>query len=258
MKLAIEEHLKCSEYPRVGAVVAMEGQVLSTGHRGEVGKLHAERVALEKLTLERRFGTTVYTTLEPCVNLHSEQAIESCSDLIISSGVKEVVIGVLDPNGTIYSHGFRKLLDNNISVSFFSRKLREAVEEETFEFGEIHRVYGGGKRRVPVVHSGIEISVQFSHADSRAIQISWQTLQPVHGCVDLHSSNGAVKVAAGARNFGDVTDPSVFRFPKHVARMFKGMVAIVQPSGATFCVLVQLLEIFDRDILFQWEVRNFC
>jgi diaminohydroxyphosphoribosylaminopyrimidine deaminase/5-amino-6-(5-phosphoribosylamino)uracil reductase len=256
MKLAIEEHLKCSEYPRVGSVVAKSGKVLSTGHRGEIAKTHAERVALEKLTSEQRRGSTVYTTLEPCVDLHPDQSIESCTDLIIASGVVEVVIGVLDPNGTIYSQGFKKLLENNVSVSFFSRKLRTAVEEETFEFGNVHRVYSSGKRRVPVVHSGITIDVQFSQADSRTIPISWRTIQPMHGCVDLSSLNGAVRIAAGARNFGDITDPGVFRFPSHFARMTKGIIAIVQPSGATFCVLVKLNELFDNDIIFQWEVRN--
>lgn len=256
MKLAIEEHLKCTEYPRVGAVISKDGKVLSTGYRGEVSKVHAERVALEKLDIKDRIGSTIYTTLEPCVNLHPNQAMESCSDLIISSGISSVVIGVLDPNGTIYSQGFRKLLDNNIAVSFFSRRLRDAVEEETFEYGNIHRVYGSGKRRIPVVHSGIEINVQFSELDPRTIPISWKTLQSLHGCVDLSSSNGAVRVAAGARSFSDITDPAVFRFPSHFARMKKGMISIVRPSGATFCVLIKLHEIFENDILFQWEVRN--
>jgi diaminohydroxyphosphoribosylaminopyrimidine deaminase/5-amino-6-(5-phosphoribosylamino)uracil reductase len=152
--------------------------------------------------------------------------------------------------------GFKKLLENNISVSFFNRKLRDAVEQETFEYGDIHKVVGGGKRRVPVVGSGIDIAVQFSNADLRTIPISWRTLQHAHGCVDLSSSNGAVRIAAGARNFGDITEPAVFRFPSHFARMTKGTIAIVQPSGATFCILVKLNEIFEKDILFQWEVRH--
>ncbi|MDR2219643.1 MAG: hypothetical protein LBE24_03580 [Methylobacillus sp.] len=256
MKLAIEEHLKCSEYPRVGALVSKDGEILSTGYRGEINKVHAERVALEKINSEQRRGATLYTTLEPCVDLHQNQEIESCADLIINSGVSEVVIGVLDPNGSIYSQGFRKLLENNISVSFFNRRLRAAVEEETFEFGSIHKVYGGGKRRVPVVHSGIDINVQFSEADSRTIPIAWKTLQKAHGCVDLSSSNGAVTVAAGTRDFGDITDPTVFRFPSHFARMKRGMIAVVKPSGATFCVLIKLHEIFDNDIIFEWQVRN--
>ena len=256
MKIAIEEHLKCSEYPRVGAVVAKGGQILSTGHRGEISRTHAERVAIEKLTREELIGSTIYTTLEPCVDLHDNQVVGSCVELIVSSGIKEVFIGVLDPNGTIYSHGFRKLLENNVSVKFFNRKLRAAIEEETFEFGEVHVVYGSGKRRVPVVHSGIDITVQFSDTDARTIPIKWATLQPAHGCVDLSSLNGAVKVAAGAKSFFDITDPTVFRFPSHFARMTKGMIAVVQPTGASFCVLVRLIDLFQNDILFQWEVRN--
>jgi diaminohydroxyphosphoribosylaminopyrimidine deaminase/5-amino-6-(5-phosphoribosylamino)uracil reductase len=81
-------------------------------------------------------------------------------------------------------------------------------------------------------------------------------LQPNHGCVDLLSKNGAVRVASGATQFADITDPMIFRFPSHFARMKKGMIAIVQPTGATFCVLIKLLELYDNDILFQWELRN--
>jgi diaminohydroxyphosphoribosylaminopyrimidine deaminase/5-amino-6-(5-phosphoribosylamino)uracil reductase len=256
MKLAIEEHLKCSEYPRVGAIVAKDGQILATGFRGEIRKTHAERVAIEKLARSECLGSTVYTTLEPCVNLRDDQITDSCTDLLVQSGVTKVVVGVLDPNASIYSQGYRTLLENNISVGFFSRKLRAAVEEETFEYGELHKVEGAGKRRVPVVGSGIDIDVQFSKSDTRTIPIRWATLQNKHGVVDLSSSNGAVKIAAGARDFGDITEPDVFRFPSHVARMSKGDIAIVRPPGATFCVLVKLLDIFKNDILFKWEVRN--
>ena len=256
MKIAIEEHLKCSEYPRVGAVIAKDGKILSTGYRGEVVRQHAERVAINKLSKEDLIGSTIYTTLEPCVAIHVGQKIESCAELIVSSGIKEAFIGVLDPNGTIYSHGFRKLLENNVSVKFFNRKLRAAIEEETFEFGEVHAVYGSGKRRVPVVNSGVDINVQFSKTDTRSIPIKWASLQTGHGCVDLSSLNGAVKVASGAGSFSDITDPTIFRFPSHFARMTKGTIAVVQPANAGFCVMVKLINLFDNDILFQWEVRN--
>ena len=256
MKMAIEEHLKCTKYPRVGAVIAKSGELLSTGYRGERGNVHAERVAIEKLRADQLRGSIIYTTLEPCVELFHDQDIQPCAELIINSGMNEVVIGVLDPNGSIYSQGFRKLLENNISVSFFNRKLRAAVEEKTFEYGEIHKIYGNGKRRVPVVHSGISIEVPYSKTDSRIIHIKWATLQATHGCVDLSSDNGAVRVAAGASSFGDITDPLVFRFPSHFARMKKGMIATVQPIGSTFFVLIKLIDIFENDIIFQWEVRN--
>jgi pyrimidine deaminase RibD-like protein len=256
MKIAIEEHLKCTEYPRVGSVIAKDGNILATGHRGEIKRRHAERVAIEKLSREELDGATLYTTLEPCVELHGDQGVESCADLIASTGISEVFIGVLDPNGTIYSQGFKRLLENNISVKFFSRKLRAAIEEETFEFGEVHTIYASGKRRIPVVHSGMDIKVHFSKTDCRVIPITWASLQPAHGCVDLLSSNGAVRIASGATSFSDITDPTVFRFPSHFARLRKGMIAIVKPFGASFCVLIKLIDLFENDILFQWEVRN--
>lgn len=256
MKIAIEEHLKCTEYPRVGAVIAKEGLILATGYRGEKNSLHAERVAIEKLDVEQLQNSTIYTTLEPCVNIQENQVTECCADLIIKSGIREAVIGVLDPNGTIYSQGYRKLLESKVSVSFFNRRLREAVEEESFEFGNIHKLIGAGKRRIPVVHSGTNLEVQFSERDIRTINLRWCTLQPQHGIVDLLSENGAVRVASGATKFEDITEPMVFRFPSHFARLSKGMIAIVKPSNTTFFVLIKLLEIYDNDILFQWEVRN--
>jgi diaminohydroxyphosphoribosylaminopyrimidine deaminase/5-amino-6-(5-phosphoribosylamino)uracil reductase len=256
MKIAIEEHLKCTEFPRVGSVVAKNGEILSTGYRGEIIGVHAERVAIEKLTSEQLKDSTLFTTLEPCISLQLGQNIESCADLIIKSGIIETVIGVLDPNGTIYSQGYRILLENNISVGFFNRDLRAAVEEETFEYGEIHKLIGHGKRRVPVVHSGISLDVQFSVTDFRTINLRWSSLQTLYGCVDLISGNGSVRVASGATRLEDISDPMVFRFPSHFARMTKGMIAIVRPSGSTFYVLIKLLEIYENDILFQWEVRN--
>lgn len=256
MKIAIEEHLKCTEFPRVGSVIAKDGLILATGFRGESGKKHAERVAIEKLKPEQLEDSILFTTLEPCVSVQEDQKIESCTDLIIQSGIRETIIGVLDPNGTIYTQGYRKLLENKISVAFFNRKLREAVEEETFEFGELHNIVGPGKRRIPVVHSGTSLTVQFSENDKRTFQIRWNTLQPNHGCVDLLSANGAVRVASGATEFAQITDPLVFRFPSHVARMKKGMIAIVCPAGATFCLLVKLIEVYENDIQFQWEMRN--
>jgi pyrimidine deaminase RibD-like protein len=256
MKIAIEEHLKCSEYPRVGAVIAKNGAILSTGFRGEVKRVHAERVAIQKLQPADLADAIMYTTLEPCVQLHGDQETKSCAELIVTSGIREVIIGVLDPNGSIYSQGFKKLLEGGISVKFFHRKLREAIEQETFEFGDVHAVYGSGKRRVPVVNSGIDITVYFSKNDQRSVPIKWSTLQPSHGCVDLHSHSGAVRVASGAQDLSDITDPAVFRFPSHFARMHKGEISIVHPKGSSFCVLIRLLGVFEKDILFQWEVRN--
>lgn len=257
MKLAIDQHRLCKVYPRVGTVVAKDGLLLSTGYKGEVGKQHAERVALEKLDADQRRNATVYTTLEPCVALHDGQTVSSCADLIIESGITDVVIGVLDPNATVYSQGYRKLLENDIEVSFFNRNLRAAVEEGTFKHGLVDKLISSGIRRMPVIHSGINLKVQFSETDERVIPISWASLQYGHGCVDLSTNdNEGIRIAAGVRHFGDVTDPTIFRFPRHFARLKKGDIAIVHPKGSSFFVLVELLELYENDIEFHFVCRN--
>ncbi|WDI32614.1 deaminase [Hyphococcus flavus] len=255
MKIALSELSKCQVHPRVGAVIAEHGILLSTGYRGEVDGFHAERVAIEKLKSRQLKNATLFTTLEPCVEIHEDQ-IQSCSDLIIESKLPKVVIGVLDPNGSIYSQGYRKLLENKISVAFFNSKLRAAIEEQTFRYGQVELVIGSGKRRIPVVHSGTKLKVQFSHADNRSIEIKFSSLQPAHGCVDLIAAQDAVRVASDVENFSDITEPMVFRFPSHFSRMRKGMISIVKPNDVNFCLLVKLLELHENDIIVEWQVRN--
>src|ERR1700693_92276 len=49
-------------HPKVGAVVARDGHVLSTGYRGELYEgAHAEESALFKLKVDEAIGATVYS-----------------------------------------------------------------------------------------------------------------------------------------------------------------------------------------------------
>jgi diaminohydroxyphosphoribosylaminopyrimidine deaminase/5-amino-6-(5-phosphoribosylamino)uracil reductase len=177
-----------------------------------VGRVHAERIDIEKLQIAERTGSTVYSAIEPCIDIHQDQEIGPCAVLKIESGSQRVGIGVLDLYGKFYSHRCRNPLKNDFSVSVFGRKLREAIEEETFEYENVQKIVGSGKRRVAVVGSGTNIYVQFSISDLRSLPIRRSTLQHQRGCVDLLRNNGAIKVAAGASRFGDFTDADVFRF----------------------------------------------
>lgn len=256
MKVAIEEMMKCVEFPRVGAVVAKGRVILSVGYRGEVTGRHAERVSIEKLFPDELKDSTLFTTLEPCIKLQPGQIVESCTDLIIKSGIKEVVIGILEPNGTIYCEGYNKLVENNIGVTFFNPDLSSVIEGETLKCGNLHQMIGPGKKHIPVIHSGTSMNIQFSQTDPRSIRFQWQTLQSAFNCVDLISEADSVKIAAGITKFDHITDPRVFRFESHYARMEKDMIAIVKPLSSTFYVLVQLLEIYENSILFQLQVRD--
>jgi len=53
MKIAIEEQLKCSEFPRVGAAIAKDGVLLATGYKGERKGVHAEMGDAKLLKIPR-------------------------------------------------------------------------------------------------------------------------------------------------------------------------------------------------------------
>ena len=101
MELAIAELEKCNPadpegVPKVGAVIAIDDEVVAAAHRGEED--HAEKRALEQIDPGRDLSrATVYTTLEPCTHRVRRKEGESCTDRLVRKQVKKVVIGILDP-----------------------------------------------------------------------------------------------------------------------------------------------------------------
>lgn len=137
-RLAIEEaKLSATEderiHPRVGAVIVLNGTVLSKAHRGESPGAHAEYIALEeKLRDVAVAGATVYTTLEPCTTRNHPKI--PCAERLIERKVKRVVIGMLDPNPIIIGRGQKRLRSANIITDLFPHNLMTQVEELNREF----------------------------------------------------------------------------------------------------------------------------
>ncbi|MCX6554457.1 MAG: bifunctional diaminohydroxyphosphoribosylaminopyrimidine deaminase/5-amino-6-(5-phosphoribosylamino)uracil reductase RibD [Candidatus Aminicenantes bacterium] len=94
--------------PMVGAVVAKNGKVLSTGYHRAYGMAHAEAMALENVHVP---GATLYLTLEPCCHFGKTPP---CVDLIIARKVKRVVMAMRDPNPLVDGRGIRKLRSHGI------------------------------------------------------------------------------------------------------------------------------------------------
>jgi 5-amino-6-(5-phosphoribosylamino)uracil reductase len=83
----------------VGAIiVAADGAVLATGHSRETSPLdHAEEAALAKIgpAGSRLGGATLYSSLEPC-RVRASRPVP-CAELIITAGLRRVVIAWLEP-----------------------------------------------------------------------------------------------------------------------------------------------------------------
>ncbi|MEO1028470.1 MAG: riboflavin biosynthesis protein RibD, partial [Pseudomonadota bacterium] len=60
------------------------------------GRPHAEETALSTLAQDAAKGGTAYVTLEPCQQRSNGN--ESCSTLLIASGISRVVYAIADPH----------------------------------------------------------------------------------------------------------------------------------------------------------------
>jgi diaminohydroxyphosphoribosylaminopyrimidine deaminase/5-amino-6-(5-phosphoribosylamino)uracil reductase len=100
--------------PLVGCVIVFQGKIISEGfHRG-FGLPHAEVEALSKIKDNTILANAiVYVNLEPCSHFGKTPP---CADLLISKGVKHVVIASLDPNPLVSGAGIKKMQAAGINV----------------------------------------------------------------------------------------------------------------------------------------------
>jgi diaminohydroxyphosphoribosylaminopyrimidine deaminase / 5-amino-6-(5-phosphoribosylamino)uracil reductase len=99
--------------PIVGAVVARGEQVLGEGWHEEFGGAHAEVNAIESCGLEELADATLYVSLEPCCH---EGKTPPCTDAIIQSGIRRVVVASDDPTEKASGRGLGILRDEGIEV----------------------------------------------------------------------------------------------------------------------------------------------
>jgi tRNA(adenine34) deaminase len=147
MQLALENARRASvmgEVP-IGAVLVMDGQVLSQAHNHREAwqdpTAHAEVIALReaatRLGTWRLTGTTLYVTLEPC---------SMCAGAIILARVSRVVFGARDPKagacGSVFNLPDERRLNHRVEVigglleqesqelmQAFFKRLRNGVKE---------------------------------------------------------------------------------------------------------------------------------
>ncbi len=120
-----------SPNPLVGAVVLNgQGKLVGEGFHLRAGESHAEVDALKQAGNNAKDGTLI-VTLEPCCH-HGKTP--PCTDLILSSGVKKVVVALEDPDPRVSGKGISRLRAAGIEV--FTGLLEEeaAFQNRAFIF----------------------------------------------------------------------------------------------------------------------------
>ena len=101
-----------SPNPAVGAVIVKSGEVVGQGYTQPPGSDHAEIGALKQAGKRAR-GGVMYVTLEPCCHYGRTPP---CTQAIISAGITEVHLAMLDANPLVLGRGKEELEEAGIRV----------------------------------------------------------------------------------------------------------------------------------------------
>jgi diaminohydroxyphosphoribosylaminopyrimidine deaminase/5-amino-6-(5-phosphoribosylamino)uracil reductase len=139
LELAVQGLGSVAPNPMVGCVIICDDKIIAEGYHEHYGGLHAEPNAIKQVSDELLVKCTLYVNLEPCSHYGKTPP---CADLIISKGIKKVVIGNLDSNPLVAGKGVQKLRDAGIIVEhgILDKECRE-LNKRFFTFHEKKRPY---------------------------------------------------------------------------------------------------------------------
>jgi ATP-dependent DNA helicase RecG len=122
--------------PLVGAVVVFPDGTTDTAFRGELREGdHAEFTLLERKNRHRALdGAVLYATLEPCAPGSRNRPKLGCAERIVLARIKQVYIGIADPDPKVDRKGIQYLLDNGVTVTMFDRDLQQHIHEVNKDF----------------------------------------------------------------------------------------------------------------------------
>ncbi len=123
--------------PRVGCVIARNGEVVGEGWHQRLGESHAEAQALGAAG-ERARGATAFVSLEPCAH---EGRTPPCTRAIVAAGVVRVVLGLVDPDQRVAGRGVAALREAGIEVEIAQGDLAAEAERLLEEY-LVHRREG--------------------------------------------------------------------------------------------------------------------
>lgn len=120
---------KTSPNPLVWAIIVKNNKIIWEWFHKKYWENHAEVEAINNAK-ESVIWWTLYCNLEPCC--HTKKQTPPCTDLIIKSKIKKVVIANIDPNPQVSWKWIKKLKENWIEVIFWIEKEKWEILNEIF------------------------------------------------------------------------------------------------------------------------------
>ena len=126
IRMAESTAKRVSPNPRTGAIVVRNEKIIGRGRHECYGGPHAEVNAINDASNDAK-GSDIYVTLEPCCHTGKTPP---CTEKIIASGIKRVVIGMRDPNPLVAGKGVQQLKDAGIEV------IEDVLHEDCLELNQ--------------------------------------------------------------------------------------------------------------------------
>ena len=126
--------------PQVGSVIVHNDDIIGEGYHFRAGEPHAEVNAINSVKNRELLGKAVlYASLEPCSH-HGKTP--PCAELIVTSGIRKVVVGTIDTSDKVAGKGilFLKNAGCEVVTGVLENECRW-INRRFFSFSEKKRPY---------------------------------------------------------------------------------------------------------------------
>ena len=113
-----------SPNPLVGCIVVKRGKIVGRGYHKKFGEAHAEINAL-KAAGKKAKNATMYVNIEPCSHWGKTSP---CTEKIVESGIREVVVGMEDPNPVVDGYKELKFRGLKTRIGILRKKAKKLNE----------------------------------------------------------------------------------------------------------------------------------
>jgi|TARA_B100001971_G_C18141126_1_gene510445 diaminohydroxyphosphoribosylaminopyrimidine deaminase/5-amino-6-(5-phosphoribosylamino)uracil reductase len=182
IKLAEKGRGKVSPNPLVGCLIIKRGRIVGRGYHKKAGDHHAEVNALKEAGKKAK-DSILYCTLEPCSHWGKTPP---CTEQIVQSGVREIVIGNKDPNPMV--NGFEELKGRGIKSRI------GILDEECAKLNEVYLKWMKTKKPFVIVKAAMSLDGKIATKSGDSKYISGKEARKiVH---ELRSDLDAVMVGS--------------------------------------------------------------